>query len=313
MHSNTAKDRIKDKLRREAGTFIEDALADERAIEILLNPDGWLWIERLGEPMIKATQIEPSAAENLISTVASYQGGVINRDSPILECEFPLDGSRFEAILPPVSEAPSFSIRKRAIRAHSLIDYVADGSLTSKQCDCLMEAILNRSNILVVGGTGSGKTTLTNALIEAMVDLTPEHRLVILEDTREIQCQAENAVQLRTSETKTMNCLLRATLRLRPDRIIVGEVRGGEALSLLKAWNTGHPGGIATLHANNAHGGLVRLEQLALEATAAPMQKLIAEAIDLVVVISKVQGGRKITEIAAVEGYSGENYILKQR
>ena len=162
----------------------------------------------------------------------------------------------------------------------------------------IQDAIREHRNILVVGGTGSGKTTLTNGIIAEMVRLTPEDRLVIMEDTAEIQCQAENAVILRTSIDITMQQLLRATMRLRPDRIIVGEVRGAEALALLKAWNTGHPGGIATLHANSADSGLVRLEQLIAESgIQADMKALIDEAVDVVIFIEKSNGGRRIREI----------------
>lgn len=317
MHNEESRLRVKEKLRREAGAHIMSALADDSVVEILLNPDGNLWIERLGIGMTHTARIEPSTAESLISTVASYTSLIANRESPILECEFPLDGSRFEAILAPIVERPAFSIRKRALRTHTLSDYVHEGIMTSGQMDVLRKAIAERQNIIVVGGTGTGKTTLTNALLAATVEISPEHRLVILEDTREIQCSAENFIQMKTSEVKTMNHLLRATLRLRPDRIIVGEVRGGEALALLKAWNTGHPGGIATLHANNARAGLVRLEQLVAEAltegAGRHMPKLIAEAVDLIVVISKVDRSRKITEIAKVTGYDGEDYKLIMR
>ena len=313
MLQNESKKRIKDKLRREAGAEIIEALENDEVIEILLNPDGNLWVEWLNRPMVCISTICVETAESLIATVASYWGVIIDRDNPILECEFPLDGSRFEALLPPVVEAPTFSIRKRAIRRHTIGDYLAAGSMDEREAEILLGAIEYRRNIVVVGGTGSGKTTLTNALIAAMVDIAPEQRLVIIEDTREIQCSAPNFVGLKTSDSKSMNCLLRATLRLRPDRIIVGEVRGAEAMTLLKSWNTGHPGGIATLHANNAHAALTRLEQLVGEVTTAPMGHLIAEAVDLVVVIAKVPGGRKITEIADIHGYDGQNYILATR
>ena len=317
MQNEQSQLRIKEKLKREAGSHIMAALSDDSVVEILLNPDGKLWIERLGSGMSQTAYIESSTAESLIATVASYTALIANRESPILECEFPLDGSRFEAILAPIVERPTFSIRKRALRTHTISDYVREGVMSAPQADVILKAIADRQNILVVGGTGTGKTTLTNALIAATVEISPEHRLVILEDTREIQCSAENFIQMKTSEAKTMNHLLRATLRLRPDRIIVGEVRGGEALSLLKAWNTGHPGGIATLHANNARAGLVRLEQLVAEALSGGagghMPKLIAEAVDLIVVISKAEGSRKITEIATVKGYEGDDYKLIMR
>ena len=308
-----SKQRIKDKLRREAGEHVVRALNCDEVIEILLNPDGGLWIEYLNQSMTSVSTMHAEIAESLIATVASFWGVIIDRDNPILECEFPLDGSRFEALLPPVVEAPTFSIRKRAIRRHTLQDYLAAGAMSQGQMEILQDAIVQRSNILVVGGTGSGKTTLTNALIATMVEIAPAQRLVIIEDTREIQCSAANHVQLKTSDSKSMDSLLRATLRLRPDRIIVGEVRGAEAIALLKSWNTGHPGGIATLHANNSYAALDRLEQLIGEATSTPMGRLIAEAVDLVVVIAKVPGGRKIMEIAEVTGYDGHNYNLTMR
>jgi type IV secretion system protein VirB11 len=318
MQNTESRQRVREKLKREAGAVILSALADDDVVEILLNPDGTLWIEKFGEGMKSVSRFEPQVAESFISTVASYNETSINRDSPILECEFPLDGSRFEALLPPIVQAPTFSIRKHASRAFALADYVGSGCMTEEQRQVIVKAILDKMNVLVVGGTGSGKTTLTNAMINTIAELAPDDRLIILEDTREIQCKALNSVQMRTSETKRMNHLLRATLRLRPDRIIVGEVRGGEALDLLKSWNTGHPGGVATLHANNARAGLVRLEQLIAEALEGGgahkhMPKLIAEAVNLVVVISRAGGSRKITEIAEVHGFDGENYQLKMR
>ncbi len=317
MRNEEAIERVREKIRREAGSKVMEALSDPQVVEILLNSDGLLWIERLGAEMHCEGSLGRTAAENLIATVASYYSHVTNRDSPILECEFPLDGSRFQALVSPIVESPIFSIRKRAIKTHSLSDYVADGIMTEGQAQMIRSAIAERKNILVVGGTGTGKTTLGNALIDAMVEVNPEHRIVIIEDTREIQCRAKNSVQMKTSDSKTMTHLLRATLRLRPDRIIVGEVRGGEALALLKAWNTGHPGGIATLHANNARAGLIRLEQLIGEAVAdsggRQMSTLIAEAVDQIVVISKANGQRKITEIAQVRGFDGADYVIEER
>ena len=308
-----SKQRIKDKLRREAGEHVVRALDCDEVIEILLNPDGSLWIECLNQSMNRVATMHSEVAESLIATVASFWGVIIDRDNPILECEFPLDGSRFEALLPPVVEGPAFSIRKRAICCYTMKDYLLSGSMDQKQMEILHDAIMQCRNILVVGGTGSGKTTLTNALIATLVEIAPAQRLVIIEDTREIQCAAANYVQLKTSDSKSMDSLLRATLRLRPDRIIVGEVRGAEAMTLLKSWNTGHPGGIATLHANNAHAALDRLEQLIGEATSTAMGRLIAGAVDLVVVIAKVPGGRKITEIAEVTGYDGHSYSVTMR
>ena len=290
--------RLNSKIVRELGRDIVAALNDDKVIEIMLNTDGRLWIDRLGEGMSCIGRMSTPNAMALLGTIADGLGTVVTKASPILEGELPLDGSRFEGLIPPVVARPTFTIRKKALLVFTLDDYVNQGILEEAQKAVIQDAIREHRNILVVGGTGSGKTTLTNGIIAEMVRLTPEDRLVIMEDTAEIQCQAENAVILRTSIDITMQQLLRATMRLRPDRIIVGEVRGAEALALLKAWNTGHPGGIATLHANSADSGLVRLEQLIAESgIQADMKALIDEAVDVVIFIEKSNGGRRIREI----------------
>jgi P-type conjugative transfer ATPase trbB len=290
--------RLHSKITRELGREVMTALQDDTVIEVMLNTDGRLWCDRLGEGMSCIGEMSMPNALALLGTIADGLGTVITKQSPILEGELPLDGSRFEGLIPPVVARPTFTIRKKALLIYTLDDYVQQGIMNAKQKAQVQEAITARRNILVVGGTGSGKTTLTNAIIAEMVALTPEDRLVIMEDTAEIQCKADNAVILRTSIDISMQQLLRATMRLRPDRIIVGEVRGAEALALLKSWNTGHPGGIATLHANSADSGLVRLEQLIAESgIQADMKALIDEAVDLVIFIEKQGGKRVIKEI----------------
>lgn len=303
-----AEQRIGEKIRRELGPTICDALQQPDVVEILLNADGRLWMERLGQPMKSIGRMNPSQAESLMATVAATLHTTITRENPILECELPLDGSRFEALIPPVVAAPVFTIRRRASQVFRLSDYVAAGIMTEGHCQVLSKAVESRQNILVVGGTGSGKTTLANALIAEIVERAPADRLIIIEDTAEIQCTAENAVLLRATDTIDMLRILKATMRLRPDRILVGEVRGPEALSLLKAWNTGHPGGVSTIHANSARAGLTRLEQLVAEATQAPMQTLIAEAVDLVVYMTRTATGRRVEEILSVEAFEGQAY-----
>ena len=286
--------RLHSKITRELGREVMTALQDDAVIEVMLNTDGRLWCDRLGEGMSCIGEMSMPNALALLGTIADGLGTVITKQSPILEGELPLDGSRFEGLIPPVVARPTFTIRKKALLIYTLDDYVQQSIMSAKQKTQIQEAITARRNILVVGGTGSGKTTLTNAIIAEMVALTPEDRLVIMEDTAEIQCKADNAVILRTSIDISMQQLLRATMRLRPDRIIVGEVRGAEALALLKSWNTGHPGGIATLHANSADSGLVRLEQLIAESgIQADMKALIDEAVDLVIFIEK-QGGKRV-------------------
>lgn len=303
--------RITVKLERELGPVVMAALKDPTVIEIMLNPDGTLWVERLGEPMRQFSTMLRSQAESLMATVASSLKTTITAQNPILECELPLDGSRFEALIPPVVSGPTFTIRKKAVSVFSLADYVEQGIMTQGQCDAIASAARHRKNILVVGSTSSGKTTLTNAIIRHVVDVAPQDRLVIIEDTGELQCTADNAVTMRAVEHVDMTRLLKATMRLRPDRILVGEVRDGAALALLKAWNTGHPGGVATLHANSAPAGLIRMEQLVAEATQAPMQTLIAEAIDLIIAIEKVAGGRRVKEVVKVVDHDGHKYVTQ--
>ena len=224
------------------------ALDDPKVIEILLNCDGAPFIERLGEPMTKVCDgFDPKQAEAIIGTIASSLSTICTRESPTLSGEMPIWARASRACSPRSSRGrPSPSARRP--RVFPLEAYVEQGIMTAGQAAVLREAVRDRENILVAGGTGTGKTTLANALIREMERLTPEHRLVIIEDTAEIQCSSENRVFLHTSDTVSMNMLLKATMRLRPDRIIVGEVRDGAALTLLKSWNTGHPGGLATVH-----------------------------------------------------------------
>jgi type IV secretion system protein VirB11 len=243
-------------------------------------------------------------AENLIGTVAAMLGTVVNASAPIVEGELPLDGNRFEGILPPVSTAPVFVIRKRPSALYTLEDYVRAEILDAAQAEFLRAAVRARQNLVIAGGTTSGKTTLANALIAEMVRLgDPAQRIVILEDTRELQCTARNAVQLHTGDVADLTRLTRVTMRLRPDRIIIGEVRGGEALALLKAWNTGHPGGVTTIHANSAMAALMRLDSLIQEAGVPPQPRLVAEAVNLVVFIARTPEGRRVRELATVAGY----------
>ena len=257
-------------LRTAMGPTIAAALADPLVVEVMVNPDGVLRLDKLGEGRTD-TQVryDPAQVERIIRLVASHGRTEVHAGSPIVSAELPPHGEgageRFEGVLPPVSLAPCFSIRKPATRIYTLLDYVNDGIMSADIARLLSLAVVDRHNILVAGGTSSGKTTLANALLAEMAHL--EERVILIEDTRELQSPAPDTVALRTrAGAVTMADLVRSTLRLRPDRIIVGEVRGGEALDMLKAWNTGHPGGIATVHANSAASALYRIEQLVQEA-----------------------------------------------
>ena len=297
-------DRQSEALRRAMGSEILDPLGDPQVVEIMLNPDGSLWVDRLGAGMERVAGIEPVRALTIVNTVAAMLDAVVTPDRPILECELPLDGSRFEALIPPLVERASFALRKKAALVFALVDYVAKGIMTQAQCQAIEDAVADRRNILVSGGTGTGKTTLANAILDGVARVSRDHRIVVIEDTRELQVKAENVVFLRTSDNTDMTRLLRATMRLRPDRIVVGEVRDGSALALLKAWNTGHPGGVGTVHANDASAALIRVGQLIQEAGVPPNPELIAEAVNVVVSIKRTSEGRRVEEVSLVRGWS---------
>ena len=311
--SNSVATRQTEALRRALGAEILDALEDPRIVEVMLNPDSTLWIDRLGTGMQQIGRIEPVRAMSIIASVAAMLDTVVRADHPILECELPLDGSRFEALVPPLVERPSFSLRKKALLVFTLQDYLDKGIVTNAQMRAIEAAVVARQNILVSGGTGTGKTTLANAVLDHIAEVDPDHRIVVIEDTRELQCNALNTVFLRTSDNTDMTRLLRATMRLRPDRIVVGEVRDGSALALLKAWNTGHPGGVGTVHANDASAALIRVGQLVQEAGVPPNPELIAETINVLVSIKRTASGRVVDEVAAVRGWSPSDGFKVER
>ncbi len=323
MSAAESADRKRAMLRTAMGPDIAAALADPLVVEVMVNPDGALRLDRLGAGRFDTGKIlEPAQVERIIRLVASHVRAEVHGAAPIVSAELPphgdgLAGERFEGVLPPVALGPCFSIRKPASRIYTLTDYVADGILTAEAARFLSLAVVERRNILVAGGTSSGKTTLANALLAELA--AQDERVILIEDTRELQCAAPDTVALRTrlaganlAGGVSMADLVRSTLRLRPDRIIVGEVRGAEALDMLKAWNTGHPGGIATVHANSAAAALYRLEQLIQEAVVTVPRRLIAEAIDMVVFISGRGTARRIDALLSVEGLDGSgDYALR--
>lgn len=306
--TNITKQRTRQQLITLMNGLMLNEFNDPQTVELMANPDGLLYVEKLGEPMKLIGQVSPDTVSSIIYNVAGFHNQVCDQQHPICEAEFPLDDSRFEGLLPPVVRGASFSLRKKASLIFTLDDYVKSGTMTPEQKKVILTAVASHLNILVVGGTGSGKTTLINAIIEAMVHSSEQERIVIIEDTGEIQCSAANHVQMRSNKFTSMTDLLRATLRYRPDRILVGEVRGGEALDLLDAWNTGHPGGCATLHANDAYAGLNRLKSLITRNPQHPndIEALIGEAVHIVICIARFQHGRRIKQILKVNGWSYE-------
>jgi type IV secretion system protein VirB11 len=283
-------------------------LQDDTVVEIMANPDGTVWVERLGErPQPSGATLAPSTRERLIRLIASWADLECHAACPILSAVLPGDGSRFQGFVPPVVPQPTFVIRKRALRVFTLADYVQASIMTAAHALALTQAVQTRQNILIAGGTGSGKTTLANAVLTVMA--ATGDRIVTIEDTPELQCTAPNHLALYTREgVTTMQHLVKATLRCRPDRIVVGEVRDGAALDMLKAWNTGHPGGLATVHANGARQALLRLEQLLQEVVVTVPRGLIAETVQCIVAIERAGGGRQVREMLAVQRLERNGY-----
>jgi P-type conjugative transfer ATPase TrbB len=298
-------------LRTALGPAITGWLEDPTIVEVMLNPDGRLWIDRLAGGLADTGErLSAADGERIVRLVAHHVGAEVHPASPRVSAELPGTGERFEGLIPPVVAAPAFAIRKPAVAIFTLRDYASTGIMTSEQAEVLRYAVMQRRNILVAGGTSTGKTTLVNALLAEVANTTD--RVVLIEDTRELQCKAPNLVALCTKDgVASLSDLVRSSLRLRPDRIPIGEVRGSEALDLLKAWGTGHPGGIGTIHAGSAMGALRRLEQLIQEAVVTVPRALIAETIDLIAVLAGRGGERRLVELAAVEGLSAAgDYVL---
>jgi len=298
-------------LRTALGPAIAAWLEDPGIVEVMLNPDGRLWVDRLTEGLIDTGErLAAADGERIVRLVAHHVGAEVHSAAPRVSAELPETGERFEGLLPPVVAAPAFAIRKPAVAVFTLDDYVAAGIMSADEASVLRRAVERRRNVLVAGGTSTGKTTLVNALLAEVAKTTD--RVVLIEDTRELQCKSLNLVALRTKDgVASLSDLVRSSLRLRPDRIPIGEVRGAEALDLLKAWGTGHPGGIGTIHAGSALGALRRLEQLIQEAVVTVPRALIVETIDLIAVLAGRGPERRLAELAAIEalGPNGD-YVL---
>jgi type IV secretion system protein VirB11 len=313
-NTHSVHHRQQESLYHALGPLIADALAQPDVVEIMANPDGTLWVDRAGVGREKVGRIEQAAAETTIRLLASHMGETVTPDRPAVAGVLQRSGERFQGLLPPLAERPVFTIRKRASIVFTLDDYVAKGILPAAGAEVIRRAVGDRKNILVAGGTGSGKTTLVNAILAEPPFRSD--RIVLIEDTKELQCPAEDKVELLTKNTEprvTMTDLLRMTLRLRPDRIIIGEVRGPEALAMLKAWNTGHPGGVATIHANSAADALRRTEDLVGEASQVIPRHSIASAVNVVAFIRRTgeSPGRKVSQVAKVIGLSRQGYTLE--
>lgn len=297
METKTSRRHL-DMLTTSLGGDIEHLLKDQDIIEIMLNPDGKLWAESYNKgKYFTGIIFDAKQAANIIKLIAAYHQEIADYEHPEVACELPESQSRFQGWLPPVVTSPSFTIRKRAVRIFTLSDYINMDSISREQAYKLCAAIKDRRNILVAGGTGSGKTTFVNALLNELKDC--QDRVVVLEDLPELQINAADHVKLMTTSNISMRDLVKGVLRMRPDRIVIGEVRdGGAALELLKAWNTGHPGGICTVHANSAEATVSRLEDLVHEVVHVVPASLIKEAIDIIVFMQRDHTGKhKVAKI----------------
>lgn len=311
--SVTVEDRNKAKLERDLGADLLGAFNHPETQELILNPDGKVFLERLNAPMVQIGTLTPQRALAILQTVAGIYRREVTKDDPILECEWPLSHGRFAGQLPPIVTHAAFILRKHPIKLFTLDDYVAKGEMSQRHREAIAAAIRARKNIVVSGGTSSGKTTLINAMLAEMASIFPDVRILIIEDTGEIQCRANHYTQWHTTVTVTLRHLIRHSLRARPDRIIVGEVRGAETLDLLMLLNTGHEGGLATAHANNAKACLSRLEMMVGMHPESPkhIPPFIAEVVNLVVHIAKTPEGRRVQEVLEVTGYRDSDYITQ--
>ncbi|WP_434716391.1 P-type conjugative transfer ATPase TrbB [Paraburkholderia sp. A3RO-2L] len=297
--------RLKETISQTLGAELLEKFNDPLTQELNINPDSSIWWRRAGQAKVKLPIVlKPQQVASLIRVVASFVGTTVSAQDPVLECEFPLDGSRFSGMLPPVVARPLVSLRKKAGVLMSLTDYVRANVMTFEQAEAIRVGVREHKNILVAGGTASGKTTLLNAVMKAIEEETPNDRVVILQDTEELQCAIDEVVFMRTSDFTSMLDLLKATLRHTPDRICVGEVRDGAAFTLLKAWNTGHSGGLGTLHSDGRpEDALARLDVLVQEASTLPQRALIGDAVHMVINIEKFGFGRKVTAVSRIHGY----------
>ena len=310
----TKEARYRGLMERYLGPDVLAAMADDDVTEVYVNAgDGRLRADThsRGKVALDAT-VRGDQVEQFLGAVAAFRGDTLGAATPVVQAELPAEtfgGARLQGFVAPLVPRACFVIRKPARRVFTLASYVPS-VMTLAQKSAIEDAVRDHENILVCGGTGSGKTTLCNAILLEMSEQFPRERVVVLEDTGELQCRADDHLQLRTSEDVTLSDLVRSTLRCTPDRIVVGEVRDGAALHLLDAWATGHPGGCATVHATDARGALRRINRLAMRAGVPAQHELVAEAVGVVVVIQGGNRGRRVEELVRVSGHRDGAYVL---
>lgn len=281
-------------------------LQDKKVFEVYVNPDCKIWVDSLGEGRhFTGKTLPPEKTKGIIYGVAALSKQLVTPSRPVLDADIPANAHfpkcRFEGNLPSVVPSPTINIRKHPETIFTLEDYVRQGTLSEMQYQVLIDGIKTKKNIIAAGGTKSGKTTFLNAILQEISKYND--RVIIIEDTPELQCKAEDCVQMRATADFTMEDCLRQVLRMTPDRIVVGEVRSGEALALLDAWSTGHGGGCSTVHSNSAKDTLLRFENMTARVSRNPQQATIAQAIDYIVYLKNFGTVRKVQEIIEILGY----------
>ncbi len=292
------------------GPDIMRYMHDDNVFEVIVNPDGKLWVDTFSDGFVDTGAVmNPGDTKRIIYAVANFSGQVINiNEDPSLQADIPetrlFPNCRFQAELPLIVDGPSFNIRKHSKQVFTLEDYVDQGTMTAKQRDIIIQLIHDGKNIIAAGGTKSGKTTLLNAILAEVSKL--DERIVTIEDTKELKCTAKNKVALYTTDNVDMDNLLRKTLRLSPNRIVVGECRGKEALTLIDAWSTGHRGGCSTVHSDSALETLYRLEEMVSRVSLNRQEAAIARAIDAVIYLRYRNTNRRIEEIISVDSFDNK-------
>lgn len=308
-----SNDRMLELLEYSLGAIVP-LLKMDNVVEVMLNPDKTVWVDTLDKGMYKTNlEIDPIDSERTIHTIASHVDRIVDYKEPILSAELPGSGYRFQGNLPPISKYPSFTIRKKALMILTLDNYIENKNLTVKEKEIIQQAIINKQNILIVGGTSTGKTTFANAVLNEISILCPNDRIAILEDTSEIECNSKNKYEFKTSDFVHMKDLVKSSMRMRPDRIVIGEVRGEEALNVITAWNSGHPGGLCTIHSDSAIGGIQQLEQYIERVSINKQEKLIAKSVNIIIVLERIIiNNRPIRRVKGIYKMNGYDNIKKE-
>lgn len=297
---------------QELGNEIFSALQDDAVNEIMLNHDGSLFVERKNSNMSYLGHIKKEQAEFIVRILSNLIKKDINLNTPIIEGYISEFNARLEALLPPLTSSASFSIRKLFTCNISLSSLIVSEMLTQKTADFLINALVKHNSIIICGSTSSGKTTLLNALLNRVLEINPNERIISIEDTKELNISATNYLSLLANKDNSISDLLKSSLRLRPDRLVIGEIRGSEALDLIDAFATGHKGGMSTLHAGNHQQALRRLSLLISRHPNAPkfIENTICDSLDYLVQIERTPK-RHVTSICKIQGFKNNEFIIK--